>query len=683
MGRLATDIGGTFTDLIYFSKVDGALETAKSLTTPDDLTRGIVETIRQSGLPSSDVEGFVHGGTTVINAITERKGVKTALITTSGFRDVLEIQRGNRPDLYNLRFDKERPLVPRRLRLEVSERIDHAGKVIAPLSYADLDRAIQICRKEKVKAVAIQFLHSYVEPQHEAAAVAYVRQHLSDVAVTASYEITREWREYERATTAVLNAYVQPIMQSYLGRLEGMLSEEGIECPLSAMQSNGGTTSFSWAREHPIALIESGPAAGCNGAAVVGALCGEKDVIYLDIGGTTAKCTTIENGKPIVTTEYKLEYSRTRFGYPLRIPVVDIVEIGTGGGSIAWFDQAGLLKVGPVSAGADPGPACYGRGGCEPTVTDAKLITEVINPSGFAGGQFDLDVDAARTAMRKIADGLGVSVQEAAVAVIRTAEAAMVNALKLVSIQRGHDPRDFSLIVGGGGGGMHGALLGRELGVKEIIVPLHPGLFSAWGMLVTEPRRDFQLTKLISSDDVSHLAILEIFNGLREEAAAYYQEDADLSGTDVTYEGRIDMRYVGQEHTVSVPVDSSDPVPDTILDRFHAAHEKTYTFQLDDTPVEFVTYRLTAYAKVEKLEIKPLSAAGRPLELALQGVRAVDFAEDGRHDTGIYRRDLLPPGASFSGPAIIEEATSTTLILPGQSVRVDDYGFLHIADEQQ
>lgn len=332
MGRLASDIGGTFTDLVYFDDTSGTLSMAKSLTTPGNLTQGVVDTIKLSDLEPSEVDSFVHGGTTVINTITERKGAKTALVTTAGFRDVLEIQRGNRPDLYNLRFEKERSFVPRLLRFEVRERIDSTGKVLTPLETKDLDNIIKRCHEESVEAIAILYLHSYIAPDHEAKSAAYLRERLPGVAVTASHEITREWREYERANTAVLNAYVQPIVQTYFGRLEETLKDSGIETSYAAMQSNGGTTSFAWAKEHPITLMESGPAAGCNGAAIVGKLCGEAQVLYLDIGGTTAKCTTIEGSKPKVTTEYRLEYSRTQFGYPLRVPTVDIVEIGAGGG---------------------------------------------------------------------------------------------------------------------------------------------------------------------------------------------------------------------------------------------------------------------------------------------------------------------------------------------------------------
>ncbi len=679
MGRLASDIGGTFTDLVYFDEETGALITAKSLTTPEELTQGVIDTIDLAALDPAEVSFFVHGGTTVINAITERKGVKTALVTTVGFRDVLEIQRGNRPDLYNLRFEKEQAFVPRLLRFEARERIDAAGNELEPLDMASLEPIVERCRAEAVEAVAVQFLHSYVAPEHEAACAAYLRENLPGVAVTASHEITREWREYERANTTVFNAYVQPIVQRYFDRLEQALAKAGITCPYSAMQSNGGTTSFSWAKEHPITLMESGPAAGCNGAALVGELCGLSNVIYLDIGGTTAKCSDIEDGKPKVSTEYRLEYSRSQFGYPLRVPVVDIVEIGAGGGSIAWFDKAGLLKVGPVSAGADPGPACYGRGGTEPTVTDAKLITGVLNPDYFANGQFALDENQACLAMQTIADGLDCSVPEAAVAVIRTVDANMINALKLVSIQRGHDPRDFALVVGGGGGAMHGAPLGRELGVKEVIIPIHPGLFSAWGMLATEPRRDFMQTALGRAEDVAIEGIRELFAGLEAEAQEYYRADGHEASA-LSSETRIDLRYLGQEHSVTVPVNLAEATVASVIDDFHAAHERTYTFRLDDTPVEFVTYRLTATARVARPELVRLDAEGRSAEAAAKGVRMVDFGEDGRHEAAVYERDRLPPGFAADGPLIVEEPSSTTLVHPGQKIGVDDYGFLRITE---
>lgn len=679
MARLACDIGGTFTDLAFFDDASGALVVEKSLTTPRDLTRGIEDAIGLAKIDTAGISYFVHGGTTVINAITERKGVKTALITTQGFRDVLEIARGNRPDLYNLRFEKPTPFVPRYLRFEVRERVGPEGEVIEPLVLADLDAAIARCKAEGVEAIAIQFLHSYAAPAHEQAAAAYVRERLPGVPVTASHEITREWREYERANTAVLNAYVQPIVLRYFDKLEGSLRGRGIDGSLAVMQSNGGTTSFAWAKEHPITLVESGPSAGVNAAALIARLAEEPNVIYLDIGGTTAKCSLIEDGHIKVTTEYKLEWSRTNPGYPVKVPVVDIVEIGTGGGSIAWFDRAGALKVGPVSAGAEPGPACYGRGGQEPTVTDAKFLTGALDPNYFAGGRIRLDRDASRKAMQKIADGLGCGIEEAAVAVIRVADADMINALKLVSIQRGHDPRDFVLVVGGGGGPMHGAALGRELGVRETIVPRYPGYFSAWGMLVTEPRRDFVQTALTRATDLTIGRIRLLFDSLVAEAEAYFRADEGLKPTDHRYAFGIDLRYLGQEHSVTVPLATLEGASvEAILADFQGAHERAYSFKLDDTPVEFVNFRLTATASIATPALQPISAEGRSLANARKGTRKVDLGDDGRVEAAVYARDELPAGAALDGPAIVEEASSTTIVLPGQRLSVDRLGFLRI-----
>ena len=679
MGRLASDIGGTFTDLVYFDDQTGVLKVEKSLTTPKNLTKGVEDTIRLAQIDPNTVDFFVHGGTTVINAITERKGAKTALVTTVGFRDVLEIARGNRPDLYNLSFEKPTPFVPRRLRFEVRERIDAQGRELEPLQLADLDAVVRRCQAEGVEAIAIQFLHSYAAPEHEAACATYLRDKLPGVAITASHEITREWREYERANTAVLNAYVQPIVQRYFDSLEGSLRGQGLDCPFAAMQSNGGSTSFSWAKAHPITLVESGPSAGGNGAALVGELCGEEDVIYLDIGGTTAKCSVIEDAHVKVTTDYKLEWTRINPGYPVKVPVVDIVEIGMGGGSIAWFDKVGALKVGPVSAGSDPGPAGYGLGGSEPTVTDAKLLTGALNPGYFAGGRITLDVAAAERAMQKIADGLNTNVEEAAVAVVRLADADAINALKLVSIQRGHDPRDFVLIVGGGGGAMHAATLGRELGVREIIIPLYPGYFSAWGMLATEPRRDFVQTALGRADKMTTEGLKELFAGLVAEAEEYFRDQDGAEEAKLVFEFGIDLRYFGQEHWVTVAAALDGLSVETILHDFHIAHERAYTFRLDDTPVEFVNFRLTATARVPRPTVKPLNSVGRSEAAAAKGTRSVHFGEDGRHEARIFERDLLPPGFEADGPMVIEEPSANSIVHPGQHLRVDNLGFLHIS----
>tara|TARA_Y100001960_G_scaffold305242_1_gene359215 strand:+ start:1472 stop:3502 length:2031 start_codon:yes stop_codon:yes gene_type:complete len=676
MGRMAVDIGGTFTDLVHFDDQTGALVAEKSLTTPKDLTNGVLNSIKLADIESETITFFVHGGTTVINAITERKGAKTALITTKGFRDVLEIARGNRPDLYNLRFQKPKPFVPRRLRFEVEERLDASGKIIKPLSIKELEDIVKICISENVEAIAVVFLHSYSSPQHEIICAEYLRKNLPDISITASHEITREWREYERANTAVLNAYVQPTVQKYFNRLQSTLLKQGFNCPMHAMQSNGGSASFTWAKSHPITLVESGPSAGVNAAALVGSLCKEDNVIYLDIGGTTAKCSVIKNNQIDVTTEYKLEWSRINPGYPVKVPVVDIVEIGTGGGSIAWFDEVGSLKVGPVSAGAEPGPACYSQGGSKPTVTDAKLITGVLDPDYFAGGRIKLDIQKAKKAMETIAKGLNTDVISAAESVIRLADADMINALKLISIQRGHDPRDFVLVVGGGGGAMHAATLGRDLGVREVIVPRYPGYFSAWGMLATEPRRDFVMTHLMRADKIRISNIKNIFDELKNESYSYFKTDKDIVSSSIRLEARIDLRYQGQEHWVGVPVNINSISIDKLIDDFHVEHERTYTFKLDNSPIELVNFHLTATASVPRPHLNEISSDNINI---LKGRRRVLFSEDGEHETQVLDRESLPAGYIAKGPLLIEEKSATTLIHPGQKLRVDEIGFLHIS----
>lgn len=675
--RVAADIGGTFTDLVVFDERTGTIGVAKALTTPRAFAEGVMHTIRMGEVRLRDVRYFTHGTTIVINAITERKGVKTALVTTAGFRDVLEIGRGNRPDLYNMRFEKPRPFVPRRWRFEVRERIDRDGHVLQPLVADDLGPMVVRCRRDGIQAVAICLLHSYANPAHEDQCAAYLRERLPGVAVSTSHEITREWREYERSNTAVLNAYVQPIVENYLGHLETALSRSGLTGELHIMQSNGGTTTFSAAKRRPIYLIESGPVAGVMGAAMVGQLIGAPNAISMDIGGTTAKCSLIEEGHPKVNTEYKLFKTRLFPGYPIQVPVVDIVEIGAGGGSIAWLDQGGAFKVGPASAGADPGPACYGQGGTEPTVTDAKLLAGVINPDYFLGGRLRLDRELARRAMQKVADQLHTSVDEAATAVIRLVDANMINALKLVSVQRGYDPRDFVLVASGGGGPMHAAALGQDLGVREVIVPNYPSYFSALGMLLTEQRMDLVRTQLNRTTEVEMDDILRTFGELREEIEGRFRREG-VAPEDLVFRHGLDARYHGQDHTVSIALDlNGETTIDAIEQMFHTAHKKLYTFELQETPIELVNHRITGLHSTRRPELRRLQSthASRPEK---KGNRAVSFGEAGVLTTAIYERDHLPVGLQCAGPAIVEEPSSTTLVYPGQWLEVDAFGQLRI-----
>ena len=678
--RIATDIGGTFTDLVYLDEKRGAVEVTKSSTTPADFAVGVLDTLKKADLDASSTTFFVHGSTIIINALTERKGVKTALITTKGFRDVLEIGRANRPDLYNLYYTKPTPFVPRRLRLEVGERVNYKGEELVPLNPGDVQAAIDICQREGVAAIAVCFLHSYANPSHEIECGEIIRQAAPDIPVSLSHRITQEWREYERTNTAVLNAYVHPIAARYLDHLEKNLAGLGMGPVGHIMQSNGGTATFASGRELPIYTVESGPVAGVIGAAEIGRLIGEPNIISLDIGGTTAKTSLLEQGTPKITTEYKIEYRRDFAGYPIHVPTVDIVEIGAGGGSIAWIDSAGALKVGPVSAGADPGPACYGRGGDQPTVTDANVVAGRINPDYFLGGEIALDMDRAEAALQPIADHFKISIQAAAMGIIRLADANMITALKLVSVRRGYDPRDFALVAFGGGGGMHASALARELRVKQVIIPTHPAVFSAWGMLMTDLRRDYIRTLILRADKVKSARLGDIYAEMEAQARAGMKAEKVKEGQ-VRFARYADMRYAGQEHTVKVRVPGG-PITakqmSVIASRFHALHEHTYTFRLE-SPIELVNFHLIALGLVKKPAVPKVNRQGAAKK-ALKGERLVNFDELGFQRSAIYERDLLPVGKRIKGPAVVEEPASVTVVFPGQALSVDAYGFLHIEE---
>ncbi len=671
--RVAVDIGGTFTDLVYLDEESRDVGLAKSSTTPGRFEDGVMNAVGQAEL--TGVDFLAHGTTVIINALTERKGAKTALLTTKGFRDVLEIQRANRPDLYNLTYAKPKPFVPRRLRLEVTERMSYQGEILTPLDEESVRTAVGEARRQGAEAVAICFLHSYANDEHERRAAEIVRSEWPEVALTASHELTNEWREFDRTSTTVLDAYVKPVASRYLERLAGKLGQAGIpERARYAMQSNGGVSRFELAGRTPINLIESGPVGGVIGAAAIGELLSEQNVITLDIGGTTAKASLVERGTVRITSDYHVERTPTFAGYPVKVPVVDIVEIGAGGGSIAWLDPAGALKVGPQSAGADPGPASYDWGGTEPTLTDANVVAGRINPDYFLGGRLALDLAQARTALEPIAEALEVTVEEAALGVIRIANANMIHLLKLVSVRRGRDPRDFAIVAFGGGGSMHATALARELQVPRVIVPPAPGHFSAWGMLLSDLRHDLVQTRFARADiaDLGDLtgAWQELEERMRDTFA-----DEGVDGSTLAFVRTADMRYAGQEHTVNVPI------PDGVLGeaeraeierRFHDFHEQLYTFR-QPSPIEFVNFRLTGFGAVPKPELRRIAANGRS-ESALKGTRDVDFDELGRHESRIYERDRLGAGAELEGPAVIEEPAASTVVFPGQRVHVDELG---------
>jgi N-methylhydantoinase A len=676
--RAASDVGGTFTDLVYLE--DGVIHSEKVDTTPPDFEDGVINALKKAEVNGLDINFFAHGSTVVINALTERKGVETGLITTRGFRDVLEIARGNTPDLFNIYYAKPKPFVRRSLRREVTERMNHKGCVVTPFAAAEIAPILEDFKKAGVKSIAVCFLHAYANPAHEKAAVATIRKLWPEVSVIASHEITQEWREYERTNTTVLSAYVLPSTQRYLESLQQKLAESGVKNPPFIMQSNGGIATVASAKANPITLIESGPVSGILGGVVLGRLIGELNMIVLDIGGTTAKCSLIHQGETRITTEYMLERTPERPGYPVKTPVIDIVEIGNGGGSIAWLDAAGSLHVGPKSAGSTPGPVAYGKGGTEPTTTDANLITGRINPAKFAGGDINPDFTALEAAFAKLGARLGKSPRDVANGVIRIANANMVNALKLVSLNRGYDPRDFALMAFGGGGAMHAVALAEELNIPKVIIPPHAAVFSAWAMLMLDLRRDYIQTRIMGIELETLPDIEQQFKQLEGRAAAEFA--ADGFGPDrILYERYLDARYVGQEHTVKIRIDA--PPEDLakyladINQRFHKAHEKQYTFRLDSA-VEAVNCHLISYGLVDKPEIRKLERGGIDASLALSGERLVDFDARGVINAAIYERDLLRPGMIFHGPAVIEEKATSTVVLPGNRVEIDAYGGLHI-----
>ena len=675
MLRVATDIGGTFTDLVFVSP-DGDVVTGKSHTTPAQYEEGVMDVISAAEIEPSEFASFVHGTTIVINAITERKGATVGLLTSEGFRDIIEIGRGTRPDFFNLEYRKPEPFVPRYLRREVRGRINYRGIEATPQDLSALPAILDDFRAEGVEAIAISFINSYANPAHEEAALAKVKELWPEVSAVASHQITREWREYERTNTAVLSAYVQPVAHRYLDRLTSALYDAGMRCTPYIMQSNCGVDTVKSARQIPITMVESGPASGIWGAAALGRLIGELDAIAIDIGGTTAKCALITGGQVKLNTNYVIERRETSAGYSVMVPVVDLVEIGNGGGSIAWVDDFQRLHVGPQSAGAVPGPVAYGLGGTEATTTDANLALGCINPHYFCGGTIEADMDGVANVLDKLAATLDTTRQEVARGIVRIANNNMVNAIKLISVNRGHDPRDFALLAFGGGGGMHACALAKELSIKKVVIPKQSSVFSAWGMLLSDLRRDYLQTQIVDLSESGAAEQLDRELRQLEEKALQEYSAEDIDPSRVHFLRYARCRYQNQEHSVEIVLPDGEITGEQIeatRDRFRTDYEREYTYRLD-APVELVAYHLVAFAEVDKLKPEKLPTTGRKLDDAIKGHREVDYAEAGIHEATIYDGYALEPGMSFVGPAIVEESGATTVVPPDLPCLVDDYG---------
>jgi N-methylhydantoinase A len=671
--RVGIDIGGAFTDLVAYDSTTRDLKWVKVETTARELSEGVVDCIKRSDIAQREMEQIIHGQTVVINTIIERKGVNVGLITTKGHRDVLEIQRANRRDMYNFKYKKPESIVPRHLRLEIDERTMADGTILTELSREQVEEASKNLVDKGVDAICVSFLNSYVNPENERRAGEIIRRG-HDVPVVLSHEVTREWREYERFSTATLNAYVLPILDSYLSRLQGSLTGDARKC--MAMTSDGGMVSFDFARKYPIYTVESGPVAGVIGAIGVAEAIGEKDIMALDGGSTTTKASLVEGLNPEVTTEYYVERDRFRPGFPIMIPVVRTVEIGNGGTSIAWIDEVGRVRVGPRAAGSDPGPVCYGRGGDQPTLTDAYVVTGMLNPEYLLGGELPVHKELATKAIKGIAGELGTGLEEAAEGIIKLANENAAYAIDLVSVQRGYDPRDFTLIAYGGSGPMFAPFIAEELEIGKIVVPaIPPGVFSAWGMLNTDVRHNSihtYITRLDAPD------IFETLNRFYSELEGEVTEMFRSEGIEeaVVVERYADIRYYGQEHTVKVSIPSgvlnTEDIK-TILESFHETHEREYEFKLPDDAVEIVNFHVVGVKRVQKLELAELPG-NDPGSVNPHIADRKVYISGGYEEIPIYDRTLLGAGFDLTGPAILEDPTATIIILHEQRASVDRFG---------
>ncbi|HSC43222.1 MAG TPA: hydantoinase/oxoprolinase family protein [Candidatus Binatia bacterium] len=673
--RIAVDIGGTFTDLVAVDD-NGEIFRSKSLTTPDDLARGIKDCLRGAEIDVAGANFFVHGSTVTINAVLEHKGARTGLITTKGFRDVYEIGRGNRPEGYNLFFKRPVPLVPRDRRLEVDERLYATGAVLTPLSEESAAATIDALKSADVESIAVCLLHAYANAAHEQRLGELLRERFPAAYVSLSHEILREFREYERTSTTVLNSYVGPLVSRYLASLEKMLGQAGFRGTFRVMQSNGGVMAAETAKKVPVTMMESGPVAGVIAAAQLGEALGCRQIISFDMGGTTAKSSLIKDFHPEVTSSYYVGGYVS--GHPMMLPVVDIVEVGNGGGSIAWMDPAGGLKVGPQSAGALPGPACYGQGGTEPTVTDANLIAGRIDPEFFLGSGIRLQREkAAQAILEKIGKPLGLSLEEAALGILTIANFNMSLSVRAVSVEKGYDPRDCALVPSGGGGALHAMAIARELSVPRVIIPPMPAHFSALGMLMADLKHDYVQTFVRELAETSGPQIADAF-ALLEKAAIETLTEEGSKPEQIVLRHFLDMRYRGQEYTLPVPVtEDLRGLSDfgAIRTRFDQLHQEHYGHSAPKEPVMMVNLRLSALGKFD--DKLPLNSTARDADRGERGRRRVIF-ESEPVDCPIYLRTGFRAGDGLEGPAVIEEVGATILVYPGDRMQVNEFGHLVI-----
>ncbi|MEV5300965.1 hydantoinase/oxoprolinase family protein [Amycolatopsis methanolica] len=668
--RIGVDTGGTFTDVCAFDEQTGRLYVRKVSSTPDDPGRAIVTGVSQllaeiGGRDLGDVGYFAHGTTVGTNALLTERGARTGLLTTAGFRDLLELGRGRRPSLYDLQADKPAALVPRDQRLEVDERVRHDGRVERALDEDQVRALARELREQNVEAVAVCFLYSFVDPAHERTAERILAEELPGVHVSVSSAVLPEFREYERLSTVVVNAYLGPVVARYLAKLRTRLGELGLRATPHVTQSNGGIIPFETAERMPSRMVLSGPSTGVVGAAEIARAAGYPDIITFDVGGTSSDVSLVQDGVPKSSSGTEID------GRPVRAPMLDIHTVGAGGGSIAWIDAGGALKVGPGSAGADPGPACYGRG-TEPTVTDANVVLRVLNPEYLLDGQMKIDAEAARRAVSTVAGPLGMDVLDAAQGIVRVITANMARAIRVISVQRGYDPRDYVLVPFGGAGPLHAVRLARELGMRTVLVPETPGAQCAAGLLMTDIRADFLRTHISPPDETT---VAGVFAELEAEATAWLVEE-NVPAERRRVERFAEMRYAGQNHELPVAVPEGGITADTVAQltkRFAAEHERMYGYSSAEDEVQVVTFRLRAIGEVARAELHRAPLGDADASAAIRATREVYLPESGGFtECPVYDRRLLEPGHRVDGPAVVEQMDTTTLLLPGDVAVVDE-----------
>ncbi|MBY5619062.1 hydantoinase/oxoprolinase family protein [Rhizobium leguminosarum] len=672
--RIGVDSGGTFTDVCLFDDETGKLDIWKVPSTPDDPSRGIADGVSEGlstvGSTAAHVAFLGHGTTVATNALIELKGVATGLITTDGFRDLLEIGRQKRPSLYDMNAEKPETLVSRDRRQEVPERLKCDGSTDRSLDEEKLRAAVRKLADEDVKAIAVCFLYGFLNSAHEQRVVDVLREEMPDVFISASHQVAPEFREYERMSTTVVNAYLGPVMQRYIDRLKLRLSELGVPVAPQLTQSNGGVIGFDMAAQLPVRTVLSGPSTGVVAAQAVGRLAGFDNIITFDVGGTSSDVALLQGGVCKLTGEANVH------GYPIKAPMLDIHTVGAGGGSIAFVDSGGLLKVGPRSAGADPGPVCYGRGNTEATVTDANIVLQTLNPVEILGGRMKVRRDLAIEAVQRLADQLGLGLMETAQGIISVVTANMAKAIRLISVQRGHDPRDYALMAFGGAGPLHAARLAKELDMSRIIVPLTPGTLCALGLLLTDLRSDFAISRLMKVDERAVEPMISGFQALEAQAGAWFDQE-DIEARRRVVNRTADMRYVGQNYELQVSVPAGTVGPATLaalVKGFEQAHLQRFGFVAEGEAIQIVTLRLEAAGVVNKAELASLPDAGRSSDGAIIGSRQVymDEAKDFL-PCPVYAREKLKPGNRIAGPAIVEQMDTTTVILPDMQATVDPY----------